>query len=149
VATVRNEALRSAVEAFGAEVVDPAGFVERGPFDVILELVGALNLAANLEALALRGRISIIGVGAGATAEINLGALMQKRARIHGSTLRTRSLEDKAIAARAVEDHVLPLVAAKRVTVPVEATFPLSDAPAAYERFAAGGKLGKIVLVSE
>jgi putative PIG3 family NAD(P)H quinone oxidoreductase len=149
VASVRNESLWDAVAAFGAEVVDPAAFVGRGPFDVILELVGAPNLASNLDALALRGRISIIGLGAGATAEINLGALMQKRARIHGSTLRNRSLEDKAFAARAVEAHVLPLVAAKRVTVPIEATFALADAPAAYERFAAGGKLGKIVLVND
>ena len=92
------------------------------------------------------GRISIIGVGAGANVEVNLLALMQRRARIHGSTLRPRSLEDKGAAARAVEHQVLPLLATGAVRVPVAETFPMADATAAYERFAAGGKLGKIVL---
>ena len=148
VATVRNEALRDAVASFGARVVAPDGFAAHGPFDVILELVGAPNFPANLEALATGGRITVIGVGAGATVELELHALMAKRARIHGSTLRARPLEAKATAARAVERHVLPLLADGRVRVPVEATFALSDAPAAYDRFAAGGKLGKIVLVN-
>ncbi len=131
-----------------ATVVAPDGFAAHGPFDVILELVGAPNFPANLEALATGGRITVIGVGAGATVELELHALMAKRARIHGSTLRARPLEAKATAARAVERHVLPLLADGRVRVPVEATFALSDAPAAYDRFAAGGKLGKIVLVN-
>ena len=74
---------------------------------------------------------------------------MGKRARIHGSTLRTRSLEDKGAAARAVERHVLPLLADGRVRVPVEETFPMAEAAAAYERFAAGAKLGKVVLVND
>ena len=69
--------------------------------------------------------------------------------RICGSTLRRRSLEDKALTARRMERSVLPLLAAGAVTVPVAATFPLSEVAAAYERFAAGGKLGKIVLVME
>ena len=73
---------------------------------------------------------------------------MAKRGRIHGSTLRARPLEDKADAARAVERHVLPLLARGAVTVPIAATVPLDDPAAAYERFAAGGKLGKIVLVA-
>ena len=63
---------------------------------MILELVGAPNLDENLDALAIGGRISIIGVGAGAKAEINLHKLMGKRGRIHGSTLRTRPIEEKA-----------------------------------------------------
>ena len=71
---------------------------------------------------------------------------MQRRARLLGSTLRARSLEDKAAAARLVEHQVLPLVAEGRVRVPVEATFPLEDVQAAYARFEAGSKLGKIVL---
>jgi NADPH:quinone reductase len=149
VATVRNEALREGVAALGATVVAPEAFVDAGPFDVILELVGAVNMPANLEALAIGGRIAVIGVGAGFTAELNLLALMGKRARIHGSLLRPRPLEDKAQAARRVERQVLPLLARGTVTVPVAATFPMSDAAAAYDRFAAGGKLGKIVLLSD
>jgi putative PIG3 family NAD(P)H quinone oxidoreductase len=150
VATVRSANHRDGVAALGdgVRVVAPDGFVDEGPFDVILELVGALNLAGNLEALAVGGRISIIGIGAGATADINLYSLMAKRARLMGSTLRTRPLEDKADAARRVERHVLPLVEAGRVTVPIAATFPMAEAHAAYERFDAGSKLGRIVLVN-
>jgi NADPH:quinone reductase-like Zn-dependent oxidoreductase len=146
VATVRNESLRSDVAAFGATTVAPETFTDHGPFDLILELVGAPNFPGNLDALAMKGRISIIGVGAGASVNLNLYALMQKRGRIHGSNLRMRSLEDKALAARAVEHHVVPLLASGDVRVPVAETFAMSDAEAAYERFAAGGKLGKIVL---
>ena len=151
-ATVRNEGLRDAVADLGSaagwtEVVAPDRFTDHGPFDVILELVGAPNFAANLGALDTGGRLSIIGVGAGAIAEINLLALMGKRARIHGSTLRARPLEEKADAARRVERHVLPLLEAGDVRVPVEATFALDDVAAAYDRFAEGGKLGKIVLL--
>lgn len=152
IATVRDDARWDEVRGLGGstdlvEVVAPDHFVDAGPFDVILELVGAPNLAGNLRALATGGRIAVIGVGAGAKAELNLLELMGKRARIHGSTLRARSLEDKAAAARLVERHVLPLLEAGSVHVPLHATFPMAEAAAAYEAFAAGGKLGKIVLV--
>jgi NADPH:quinone reductase-like Zn-dependent oxidoreductase len=88
----------------------------------------------------------VIGVAAGAKAELNLLALMGKRARIHGSTLRARPLEEKALAARALEREVLPLFESGAVQVPVAETFALQDVAAAYERFAGGGKVGKIVL---
>ena len=148
VATVRHEASRAGVAALGAAVVAPEGFGEHGPFDVVLELVGGPNMAANLGALATGGRIAVIGVGAGLSADISLLALMGKRGRIHGSTLRPRPLEDKAQAARRVERHVLPLLARGALTVPLAATFPLAEAAAAYDHFAAGGKLGKIVLIA-
>ncbi|MGB2709980.1 MAG: zinc-binding dehydrogenase, partial [Conexibacter sp.] len=146
-ATVRNADLRDQVAAFGAETIDPDSFERHGPFDVVLELVGAPNLPANLGALATAGRIVVIGVSAGAKAELNLLALMGKRARIMASTLRARPLEEKAATARALERHVLPLVEAGRLRVPVAAAFPLAQAAEAYERFAAGGKLGKLVLL--
>jgi NADPH:quinone reductase-like Zn-dependent oxidoreductase len=145
-ATVRDEGLRDAVAGLGAEVIAPAGFAELGPFDVILELVGAPNIADDMQALGTGGRISVIGVSAGAKAEVNLLALMGKRARIHGSTLRARPLEEKAACARRIEAEVLPLLQSGSISVPVAQTFALEDARAAYERFAAGGKLGKIVL---
>ena len=145
-ATVRNEALRDEVEGLGARAVDPDGFEQHGPFDVILELVGAPNLASNLDALATGGRIAVIGVGAGAKAELNLMALMQKRGRIHGSTLRARPLEQKATAMRLLERHVLPLLESGAAHVPVAASYPLERVAEAYERFDAGGKLGKVVL---
>jgi len=147
-ATVRNEAHRDAVAELGAGVIAPEGFAEHGPFDVILELVGAPNMPENLTALATGGRVAVIGVGAGAKSELNLLALMGKRARIHGSTLRSRSLEDKAVVARLVEHEVLPLFESSppALRVPIADTFALDDAAEAYDRFAAGGKLGKIVL---
>jgi putative PIG3 family NAD(P)H quinone oxidoreductase len=148
VATVRREELRSGVERLGATVIAPEGFEEHGPFDVVLELVGGPNLAGNLQALATDGRIAVIGVGGGAKAELNLVALMGKRARIHGSTLRARPLEEKAIAMRLVEQEVLPHFESGALEVPVAATFPLDEAEQAYERFRAGGKLGKIVLLA-
>jgi putative PIG3 family NAD(P)H quinone oxidoreductase len=147
-ATVRNADLRGAVEELGATAIDPDGFEERGPFDVVLELVGAPNLPANVGALATDGRVVVIGIGAGAKAELNLGVLMGVRGSIRGSTLRSRPLEEKAAAARAVERYVLPLVEAGALTVPVAATFPLDAVAEAYDRFAAGGKLGKIVLTA-
>jgi NADPH:quinone reductase len=147
-ATVRREEHRPAVEELGARAIDPEGFADHGPYDVILELVGAGNLAGNLASLALGGRIAVIGVGGtGPTAEINLVQVMQKRARIHGSTLRARPLEQKAMAARRVETEVLPAFEDGRLTVPVAETFPLDQAEQAYDRFQAGGKLGKIVLL--
>jgi NADPH:quinone reductase len=145
-ATVRNEELRAAVAELGAEAIDPEGFAEHGPFDVILELVGAPNLPENMQAVASGGRICVIGVSAGVKGELNLLALMGKRARIHGSTLRARPLEEKAISARRLEHEVLPMFESGQLRVPIAETFPLSEAAAAYERFAAGGKLGKIVL---
>ncbi len=145
-ASVRDEGRRAAVGALGATVIDPAEVADHGPYDVILELVGAPNLETNLTALATGGRVAVIGTGAGAKGEINLGLLMIKRARMYGSTLRARPLEGKAAAARLVESQVLPLFAAGRLHVPVCDTFPLERAPEAYERFAAGSKLGKVVL---
>ena len=145
-ATVRNPDSREAVGALGARCVDPEGFAEHGPFDVILELVGAPNLAANLDALAPGGRIVVIGVGAGASAELNLLALMGKRARISASTLRARPLEEKAGVARLLERHVLSMFDTERLRVPVAASYPLEEVHDAYERFAAGGKVGKVVL---
>jgi len=149
VATVRSDAARPGVAALGATVVGPDAFADHGPYDVVLELVGAPNVDQNLRALATGGRIAVIGVGAGFRAEVNLLALMATRGRIHGSTLRPRPLDEKAAAARRVERHVLPLVARGAVTVPIAATVPLTDPARAYDLFAAGGKLGKIVLVAE
>ncbi len=146
VATVRHPHNREGVAALGARVVEPENFEAHGPFDVVLEVIGAPNLAGDIASLAVGGRISVIGVGAGSTAEIELVSLMAKRATISASTLRARPLEAKADAARRVEAHVLPLLASGSVRVPISARFPLEDAEAAYERFSRGGKLGKIVL---
>jgi NADPH:quinone reductase-like Zn-dependent oxidoreductase len=146
VASVRAPHLRASLESFGATAVDPAEAAAHGTYDVILEPIGASNLKSDLGSLTIGGRLVIIGVGAGARGEIDLLQLMDRRARICGSTLRARPLEDKAVAARLVERQVLPLVAARRVRVPVEAMFGLEEVDAAYARFEAGNKLGKIIL---
>jgi NADPH:quinone reductase len=148
-ATVRNADHHDAVAELGADVVvDPDGFEQHGPFDVILELVGAPNLGPNLGALATGGRIAVIGVGGGFKAELNLLAVMGKRAQIMGSTLRARPLEEKAMTARRMERNVLPLFDRGELTVPIAATFGLDETNDAYERFLEGGKLGKIVIVA-
>jgi NADPH2:quinone reductase len=146
-ATVRDPSAREAVGRLGATVVAPEDFPDHGPFDVILELVGAPNIAADLDALAMGGRIAVVGIGGGARGELDLRPLMSKRALIRGTMLRMRPLEEKALAARALERQVLPLLADGTVVVPIAATFPLDQVAAAYERFAAGAKLGKIVLL--
>jgi NADPH2:quinone reductase len=113
-----------------------------GEYDVILELVGGANLASNLTLLATQGRVAVIGTGAGARAELDLGLLMRKRGRIHGSMLRSRSIAEKA---RVIE-ALAAFVAGHTFRVPVEETFPLARTQDAYERFAAGHKFGKIVV---
>lgn len=113
-------------------------------YDVILELLGGDNLAANLDRLAPRGRVVVVGLGAGSRAEIEFGKLMRRRGRIFGTMLRARPLEEKALVVQLVGRHVLPL----GVSVPVHETFPLERAQDAYESFVAGGKFGKIVLTT-
>jgi NADPH:quinone reductase-like Zn-dependent oxidoreductase len=148
-ATVRNREVHDQVAQLGAEVIEPAGFGEHGPFDVILELVGAPNLAENVNALAINGRIVVIGIGAGAKGDLHLGALMGKRGTVRASTLRPRPLEEKALTARAMERSVLPLLQAGNVDVPIACTYPLEEAERAYDHFAGGNKLGKIVLTMD
>lgn len=149
VASVRDPARREAVAQLGAAVaVDPADVAAHGPYDVVLELVGAPSLDAALGSMAAGGRAVVIGVGGGSRMELDLFRLMAARARIAGSTLRSRSREEKAAVVGAVEAHVLPLLAEGRLRVPVCDTFPMAEAAAAYERFGRGSKLGKVVLVT-
>jgi len=145
-ATVRRAQARAAIAELGAKAIGAEGFEDHGPFDVILELVGAPNFPANLRALGTRGRIAVIGVGGGPEVELSLLALMAKRGTIHASTLRGRPLEEKALAMRRVEREVLPLLESGAVRVLIERSFPLAEAEVAYDRFAKGGKLGKLVL---
>jgi NADPH:quinone reductase len=124
------------LRAFGADTeVD-------GEYDVILELIGGANLASNLECLASRGRITVIGTGAGSRAEIDFGHLMRKRGRIHASMLRARSVAEKAEVVSALGAFMV----GRAFEVPVEETFPLEQTQDAYERFRAGNKFGKIVI---
>ena len=147
VASVRDPTRRAGVDALGAIAIEPGDVGAHGPFDVVLELVGAPNLEEDLEQLAPGGRVVVIGMGAGARTTIDLRQLMSRRARLMSSTLRARPLEEKAIVARKVEHHVVPLLASGAITVPIEERFSFPAVADAYERFSRGGKLGKIVLV--
>jgi len=137
----------SAAVQLAAATAGPDEALGLGPFDVVLELVGAGSLPAVVAAMALGGRIAVIGVGGGAQVEVDLLAIMQRRLHISGSTLRSRSLVDKAVVAAAVEHHVVPLLRARKVRVPLQATMSMDRAEDAYAHFAESGKLGKIVLV--
>ncbi len=149
VASVRDHAKHADIAALGAEwVIDPDQVGAHGPYDVVLELVGAPKVEQALPHLATGARVVVIGMGAGADLKLNLFSLMSTRARIGGSTLRARSRREKANVAAAVEHAVLPLLASGRIRVPVCHTFALSEAEKAYEQFAAGSKLGKIVLTA-
>ena len=151
VATVRHDDMVDRVAGLGAiGVLTDAGTDnarEHGPFDVVLELVGAVNLTSSLKSLARNGRVCFIGVGAGPKTEFNALHLMNKRATIMGSTLRAETLENKSLLARRMEQHVLPHFGPAALTVPVAESFPLGRAPQAYQRFADGAKFGKIVLL--
>lgn len=131
------------IVALGALDTEPSG-----RYDVILELVGGENIAHDLELLALKGRLAIIGTSAGSRVEVELGHLLRARGRIHASTLRSRTREEKAEVIRRLGEDVLPLLVQGRVVVPVHGSFPLERAQEAYEAFAAGGKLGKLVLTA-
>jgi NADPH:quinone reductase len=149
VASVRDASKREAVVGLGAEVVvDPDEVADHGPYDVVLELLGAASLPIALGALATGGRVAVIGVGSGAKVELNLLQLMGTRGRICGSTLRNRDRQGKATVVAAVGAHALPLLASNGIRVPVCDTFPMAEAAAAYERFERGAKLGKVVLLA-
>jgi len=140
--TARRAESRDLVRGLGADT-EP-----EGEYDVILELVGGELLTRDVEQLATHGRLAVIGTGAGARAQVDFHLLMRRRGRIHGSTLRSRSAEEKALVVARLGEDAVPLLAAGRVAVHVQETFPLDQAQAAYAAFAAGGKFGKLVLVA-
>jgi len=148
VATVRSDAAREAVAALGAEVVWDEGFSETlaGAADVVLELVGATHFPGNLDALAPKGRIVVVGVGAGHEIALPLRVLMGKRASIRGTVLRARPLEEKAAAVRAFEREVVPGLASGRMRALVDSVYPAEDFAAAFDRLEGRGKFGKVLL---
>jgi NADPH:quinone reductase len=114
--------------------------------DVILDMVAAAYLARNLDALAIEGRLVVISVIGGARAELNLNTIMSKRLTLTGSTLRIRSVAQKAIVADGVRRHVWPLIAAGKIKPVINATFPLAEASEAHRLMESSKHIGKIVL---
>jgi putative PIG3 family NAD(P)H quinone oxidoreductase len=129
---------------FVAEVKDLTG--GRG-VDVILDMVGGDYLPRNLDCLATDGRLVQISVLAGARAQVNLATVMQRRLMITGSTLRPRSVAEKAAIANRLRDQVWPYLESGVVAPVIYRTFPLRDAAAAHQLLESGVHVGKLVLI--
>ena len=115
--------------------------------DVILDMVGGDYFGKNLEVLAVEGRLLQIAMLHGSKVELNLARLLRGRLTVTGSTLRSRSVAEKAALGMALEKSVWPLIAAGQIKPVIDASFPLGEAAAAHRRLEAGEHVGKIVLV--
>lgn len=114
--------------------------------DVILDLVGAKYFATNLESLALKGRLILVGLTSGSTAQFNLGMALAKRARIFGTVLRSRSTPEKADATTKFARDVLPLFEKKLIVPNVDKVFPVEEIRGAHEYLESNESFGKVVL---
>ena len=117
-----------------------------GGADVILDNMGAKYLGRNIEALAMSGRLVIIGLQGGTKAELDISALLRKRVAVIGTTLRARPAEEKAVICAEVVDHVWPLVEDALVVPVIHERLPLDEVAAAHRLMDEGGNVGKIVL---
>ncbi|MGW6275669.1 NAD(P)H-quinone oxidoreductase [Streptomyces sp. NPDC055060] len=124
-------------------------FTEHGPYDVILDVVGGDYLERNVKSLAVDGRLVVIGLQSGLEGRLNLADLIFKRLSVHGTTLRTRSKDQKAAIVAAVRDRVWPMIENGSVRLIVEDRLPLAQAAEAHRRMEAGGHAGKILLVND
>lgn len=116
--------------------------------DVILDIMGAKYLERNVKALAVNGRVAIIGLQGGVKGELNIGVLLSKRAAISATSLRARPLGEKAAIVAAVREHVWPLVAAGHVRPVVDREMPMTEAAAAHQVLEESGHVGKVLLVT-
>ncbi|MEO8330337.1 MAG: NAD(P)H-quinone oxidoreductase, partial [Candidatus Nanopelagicales bacterium] len=156
IVTCGSEHKCQACLALGADVainyreqnfVEQVGQVTRGEgVDVVLDVVGAKYLSANLEAMATYGRLVVIGLQGGVKGELDLGRLMAKRASVYGTTLRARPSIEKAAIVDSVIEHVWPLVKAGTVAPVIDRVLSWEDAAEAHRVMEAGENFGKIVL---
>ncbi|MFD4140780.1 NAD(P)H-quinone oxidoreductase [Streptomyces sp. NPDC058572] len=116
--------------------------------DVILDIVGAKYLDRNVQALAISGRLAVIGLQGGIKGQLNLANLLTKRAAITATSLRARPLGEKAAIVAAVREHVWPLIAAGRVRAVVDRAVPMQDAAEAHRALESGTHVGKILLIA-
>jgi putative PIG3 family NAD(P)H quinone oxidoreductase len=116
--------------------------------DVILDIMGAKYLERNVRALAVNGRLAVIGLQGGAKGELNLGALLTKRAAVTATSLRGRPAAEKAAIVAAVREHVWPLIAGGRVRPVVDRALPLSDAAEGHRVLEASTHVGKVLLTA-
>jgi len=118
-----------------------------GGADVVLDIVGAKYLTRNIEALAPNGRITVIGMQGGRTAELDLGLLMAKRGSLSSTSLRARPPADKARIVAGVRREVWPLVEAGAIRPVIHTTMPLAEAAEAHRLVESSDHLGKILLL--
>src|SRR5690606_10229650 len=116
--------------------------------DVILDNMGAKYLDRNVQALAVNGRLAIIGMQGGVKGELNIGALLAKRGAVSATSLRARPLGEKAAIVAAVREHVWPLVAAGHVRPVIDREIPMPDAATAHRVVEDSGHIGKVLLVT-
>ena len=116
--------------------------------DVILDNMGAKYLARNVSALAVNGRLVIIGMQGGVKAELNIAALLQKCAAVIATSLRGRPAGERATIVGAVREHVWPLIESGQVRPVVHRTFPLAQAAQAHRELEAGTNVGKVLLTT-
>jgi NADPH:quinone reductase-like Zn-dependent oxidoreductase len=114
--------------------------------DVILDIMGASYLARNVAALAVNGRLSIVGIQSGTRAEFDIGALLAKRGSIHATGLRVRPPDEKAAIVAGVREHIWPLVSAGKVVPVVDRELPMTQAAEAHRVMDASEHVGKILL---
>jgi len=115
--------------------------------DVILDNMGAQYLDRNVQALAVNGRLAIIGMQGGVKGELNIGTLLAKRAAVSATSLRARPLEEKAAIVSAVREHVWPLLSDGHVQPVVDREIPMPDAAEAHRVVEGSGHVGKVLLV--
>ena len=117
--------------------------------NVVLDMVGGPYWERNLASLSLWGRMVLVGLMGGDKVEANLGQLMPKRLRVHGTTLRPRTLDEKIAVTVQFKRHVLPLIADGRIQPVIDRTFPLEEVSEAHEYMESNANFGKIILTMD
>jgi putative PIG3 family NAD(P)H quinone oxidoreductase len=131
---------------FSQEVKTIVG--DRG-VDVVLELVGGNYLVEDLECVASQGRIVLVGLLAGAKAELNLQRILSKRILIKGTTLRARPLEEKIVAGQLLADNISPLLASGALKPIIDKVFDIEEVAIAHEYMEKNDSFGKVVMTLE
>lgn len=148
VAVTASAGKLDACRALGADVaIDRAGEWGVSDVDVVLDVVGGDYLERNLQALRLKGTIVQVGTMAGANPTMNLGLLMMKRARLIGTVLRARPLEEKIALSRRFADEMVPLFDAGLLEPVIDSRYPLAEAPDAHRRMESNQTVGKVLLL--
>ena len=146
VGSVRKEERARELGADHAVLYKEADWLAEGPYDVILDNMGAAYLPRNVQALAVGGRLVVIGLQGGVNGDLPLNVLLQKRASVHATSLRSRPLEEKAGICAAVVEHVWPMVAAGTVKPVVDRVLPLEQVAEAHTVLESSEHVGKVLL---